>query len=308
MKQEKLIFTSFFYPIKSSVINAFLLAESIRTFVGSMAQAPIWFFMPDNGEKLSSKIETKLNNLNVELIPIKIPKDALQFPFSAEILASASAESKAIGQADFLVWLGNNTIVLQEPKHFVLPADKNLGFRPVHHTLVGSLYDKPLEPFWTLIYQSCQVPEDRIFPMTTHIDGNRIRPYFNAGLLITRPEKKLFQAWHDAFFNLYQKPDFQKFYQLDNRYVIFIHQAILSGVILSNFETKEIQELPATYNYPVHLYADDITDNRPSSFDELTTLRHEGFYTDPDWMKKMPASDSLKQWLAQRLDGVESII
>lgn len=126
-------------------------------------------------------------------------------------------------------------------------------------------------------------------------------------MLITRPEKKLFKAWHDAFFNLYQKPDFQKLYQQDERYVIFIHQAILSGVILSTFGTKEIQELPTTYNYPVHLYDEDITDHRPSKLEELVTVRHEGFYTDLDWMKKVRAGDQLKQWLAQRLDIAKTL-
>lgn len=181
MNQEKLIFTSFLYPLKSSVTNAFLLAESIRAFPGLMAQAPIWFFMPDNGEKLSPKIKAKLSSLNVDLIPIKITKETFRFPFAVEILTSASAEAKAIGQADFLIWLGNNTIVLQEPKHLVLPVEKNLGYRPVHHTLVSSLYDAPLDPFWTLVYQFCKVTEDRVFPMATHIDGNRIRPYFMPG-------------------------------------------------------------------------------------------------------------------------------
>jgi hypothetical protein len=67
------------------------------------------------------------------------------------------------------------------------------------------------------------------------------------------------------------------------------------------FTEEEIQELPYAYNYPEHLYTEDVTANRPASLDELITVRHESFHTDPDWKQKMPASDSLKEWLAEIL-------
>ena len=225
----------------------------------------------------------------------------LRFPLGGDVVAAAQAESKAHNQANLLAWLGTNTVVLQEPKDFILPHDKTLGYRPVHHLLIGSRYDEPLDPFWTLIYRCCKVPENRVFPMTTHVDGTRIRPYFNAGLLVTRPKRNLLQAWRDTFLRVYQTPSLQKYYQKDEQYSVFIHQAVLSGVILSTLRTDEIQELPPTYNYPVHLYEQDVTDHRPSSLEELVTFRHERFYTDPQWINKMPAKKRLKQWIDTRL-------
>lgn len=300
-KKEKLIFASIVFPTESSETNVLLLVESIRAFAGSLSQAPIWCLLPEYGKQLSTTTQHKLAALNVTLIPFEIDYEILRFPFTGDAQGAALAESMAIGKADFLVWLGANTIVLQEPSHFLLPNDKSLGYRPVHHTNVGSPYDKPLDPFWTLVYKYCGVSEDRVFAMTTHVDDTKIRPYFNAGVLVTRPEKHLLQNWHDTFFRVYQKPDLQKFYGQDERYAIFIHQAVLSGVILSEFAADEIQELPATYNYPLHLYAEDITDHRPSSLEELVTFRHEGFHEDPEWIEKMPAGESLKQWFIERL-------
>ena len=300
-KIEKIIFSSTVYPSTSSETDAILLAESIRSFAGFLCQTPIWFLVPEYGKQISPKVRDKLCALGVKLIPFEVDHEVMQFPLAAYVLAAALAESKANAQTESFVWLGTNTIVLQEPSRFLLSADKNLGFRPVHHTLVGSHYDAPLDPFWTLIYQYCTVPEDRIFPMKTHIDGITIRPYFNAGMLVTRPEKALFKAWSDTFLRVYQEPNFQEIYRQDERYTIFFHQAVLSGIILSTFTTDEIQELPPTYNYPIHLFTEDITEHRPSSLEELVTIRHEGFYKDPEWMKKMPARQSLKQWLVKRL-------
>jgi hypothetical protein len=137
--------------------------------------------------------------------------------------------------------------------------------------------------------------------MKTHVEETRIRPYFNAGMLITRPRERLLQKWRDTFFALHQKPAFHEFYRKDGLYKIFIHQALLSGVILSNYETDELAELPPTYNYPLHLFTEDITDHRPSFIEEVVTFRHENFYLDEEWTKKMPAKKQLKQWLTERI-------
>jgi len=303
-EQEKLIFTSAALPGRASETDALLLAESIRAHAGSLSRAPIWCFVPEYGKRLNPAIEDRLLSLDVTLIPFEIDLKLTTFPFVAEAQAAALAESMALGRARFLAWLAANTVVLQEPSDFLLREGRSLGFRPVHHALVGSRYDRPLDPFWTLVYRYCKVPEGRVFPMMTHVDGTRIRPYFNAGLLVTRPRKRLLLAWRDVFLKAYQEPYFQEFYKQDERYTVFIHQAVLSGVILSTLATDEMQELPASYNYPLHLHAQDVTGLRPSTLEELVTFRHEGFYRDPEWMAKMPAKDPLKRWISERLSLV----
>jgi hypothetical protein len=300
-KHKRLVFASIVYPTKSSETNAMLLADSIRTFAGSLSRNPIVYFTPEHREQLSSAAKDRLVSLNVKIIPFKIDLETLQFPLAADVLAAATAESTVYGQTDLLAWLGTNTIVLQEPEAFLLQKEKNLGYRPVHHTLVGSRYDTAIDEFWTLVYHDCKVPQDRIFPMETHIDGTRIRPYFNAGMLITRPHKRLLQTWSNIFFDSYQILPFRKFYEENDLYKIFIHQALLSGVILSKFETDELAELPSTYNYPLHLYTEDVTGHRPSFIEEVVTFRHESFYNDKEWMRKMPAKKQLRQWLADRI-------
>jgi hypothetical protein len=300
-KRGRLVFTTIVFPSKSSEIDALLLSESIRTFAGSLSQNPIWCFTPEHERQLPSAVKDRLFALNVTLIPFKIDREILRFPFTGEVFAAALAESMACAQTEVLAWLGTNTIVLQEPKDFFLKDGKSLGFRPVHHTLIGSPYNEPLDPFWTLIYRYCNVPKDRVFSMVTHVDGTRIRPYFNAGILITRPERHLLQTWRDRFFKAYRESAFQEFCQQDERYAVFLHQAVLSGVILSTFATNEIQELPSKYNYPLHLHAQDVTDHRPSCLEDLVTFRYEGFYEDPEWMKKMPAKGPLRKWITKRL-------
>jgi hypothetical protein len=300
--KDVLIFTTVVYPNHRSETNTLLLVESIRDFAGSLSQAPVWCFVPQYEKELSSAFRTRLSELNARLIPFETDQAVLSFFFAADIQAAAIAESMALGKTDRLVWLSSNTLILHEPKAFLLSDEKNLAYRPVHHINVGSAYDKPLDAFWKLIYKYCNTPEDRVFPMKTHVDDLTIRPYFNAGILVTRPENRLFGTWHDIFFSVYQEPELVQLYKQDQRYVIFVHQVILSGVILAMFTEQRMQELPRIYNYPEHLYQEDVTTSRPVLLDELVTLRHEAFYQDPDWIQKMPASESLKAWFAKKLD------
>jgi len=301
MTSKNLVFASTVHPRKASETNAVLLAESIRAFAGSLSRAPVWCFTPEADEPLSEDFMERTLALDVALIPFKIEDDIRRFPFTGEAHAAAIAECMAKGEHDFVAWLNPNTVVLQEPADFLLPDGKNLGYRPVHHTNIGSRFDEPLDPFWTLVYSLCEVPEDRVFPMETHVDGKTLRPYFNAGFHVTRPGRGLLKAWRDRFLEVYREPRLQEFYEKDRLYAIFVHQAVLSGVFLSALEPDEMLELPPEYNYPLHLHDEDVTDERPTYLEELKAIRHEGFHADPDWRRKMPAGEPLKDWFAGHL-------
>ncbi|UCD06150.1 MAG: hypothetical protein JSV98_02680 [candidate division WOR-3 bacterium] len=298
--KSNIVFTTVAYPIEWSEANALLLIESIRSFGGGLSRSPIWCFVPDFGPKPSKAFKEKMAVLNAELISFEIERDIARFFFAADIRAAALAESMAVSRTDILVWLSSNTIILKEPGDFLLADDRDLGYRPVHHTNIGSIYDEPIDAFWSSVYEHCEVPEDRIFPMKTHVDNNITRPYFNAGMLVLRPQRGLFSAWRDKFFRVYRAPEYAELYENDERYAIFIHQALLSGIILSNFGPDEIQELPPNYNYPLHLYKEDVTSHRPLSIDELIIVRHEGFNRIPEWIDKIPGGEQFKHWFADR--------
>jgi hypothetical protein len=299
--REKLVFASTVLPQKVSERRFLLLVESIRDFAGSLSQAPILCLTFDNENDLSMGAKNRLSAFNVEFIRVRAETDIPRFPFVRKVNLSAQVELSVQGETDLLAWLDPDTIVLQEPKEFFLLESKNLGYRPVHHTIIGSRYNDPLDPFWTQIYRHCRVPEDRVFPMTTHVDGIRVRPYFNAGLMVVRPEKRLLQSWRDIFFEIYRANEFQDLYAKDARYSVFMHQAVLTGTILSTFQTNELEELPPTYNYPLHLYWEDVTNSRPSRLEEVVTFRYENFFENREWKKKIPAEEKLKQWITEVL-------
>jgi hypothetical protein len=249
---EKLIFA---YFTNCSDPKDLILTASIRKFGGSLSNNPIWVLIPKLGKNTNKEIKDLFLSLKVKIIPF-LTKNEPQFPFINYVLAAANAESLAKKKAMFLAWLGSNTIIFNEPQHFILDDNKDIGYRPVHHTNIGSFYDEPIDQFWELVYQKCRVSTEKTFPMKTHVDHNKIRPYFNAGCLIVRPEKGLLQSWRDSYKALYDEQCFKDYYNKNYIYAIFLHQAVLSGVILSTIERNKLYELPFGYNYPLNLYYD----------------------------------------------------
>jgi hypothetical protein len=277
-----------------------LFAKSIRTFGGTLSECPLWVLMPESEHEISEELKEQLKSLGIKIILYEIDPDVLKFPFAGYVRAAAVAESLAKEKATFLAWMGMDTLILKGPTHLLLDDNKIMGYRPVHHTLIGSIYDKPVDLFWELIYEKCRVSSDKIFPMHTHVDHNILRPYFNAGYVILRPEKGLLLTWWDYFKKLYKNPSFEEFYKKNKLYSIFMHQAVLAGVILSMTEREKLQELPFTYNYPLHLYDESPSDLRPQNVNDLVTVRYEA----PSVLETFAFQNPLKSWLNNELNSL----
>jgi hypothetical protein len=299
-EDDELVYVTTIFPCRYSEMATLLLVESIRAFAKEMANFPIWCLKPVDTWELSRQAEERLHASGAEVIPYEIGEQRGVF-FVPEVFAAEKAESMAFKDYNIMAWLGSNTVFVNEPKHFLLSEDKNLGYRPVHHTNIGSVYSGPLDEFWTHIYNFCAVPDESVFPMVTHVDGVTLRPYFNAGFIISRPEKRLMREWRRTFIGACYERFFREITKKDQLHNVFLHQAILSAMILAKYRREELQELPPDYNYPLHLYGDDSTGRRPIGLEELVTLRHEGFYKDEDWYEKMPAEKPLKDWIAKRV-------
>jgi hypothetical protein len=300
----KSIFLSIIYPACET--DSLLLAESIRHFGGTLSDQPIWFLQPQSDQPLSGAVEERLRELNVRLVPFPYLKNAPDFFFHKTLTGLALAESLAAAETDCLVWMDANTVVVNEPKELFLPKGVVMGYRPVQHLLVGSQFDKPLDPFWSEIYKACKVPPESVFPMRLTVQDLDVRPYFNAGFLVLRPQSGLLQKWYETFINLYQTSAFLPFYEQDGRYEVFMHQAVLSGVVLSTFGRSQLRELPRGYNYPLDLWNRDKTVYRPKNMDEVITFRYEGLFEKKSWQEGFPASRKLIQWFESKLQMVRT--
>ena len=296
---HKQIFVTMAHPEKT-VSDVLVLTASIRKFAGEMAQSPIWIFVNKSLGELKNQEYQQFKAFNARVIYFEADQEASVFTFGKKVQAAALAEELARGKTEFLTWLDSDSIVLNEPVEFTLPPDKILGYRPVHHRLLGPVWGEPLDAFWSLIYKECQVSSEMEFSMVTHA-GEKIRPYFNAGTFVVRPEAGLLTQWWQVFQKLYPAPFFKPFYEKDSRYLVFMHQSVFTGVLLNRLKVKGLQELSFKINYPLHLHQEVPPGLRPASIDELITVRHESVISQSGWQKNLPISEPLLNWIEAQI-------
>jgi len=278
-----------------------MLFDSLRAFGGELADSPCIILVPEKGEPLPDKVREQFSVMDVSLVPFDMDTEVVRFPLASLMYAAARAEQQVRDEAEILVWMNEDTLIIRPPVDFLLEEGTNFAYRPVHHTKIGSVYGQPPDDFWSLIYQHCGVEEGKVFPMETCTRDNTIRAYFNAGLLVIRPEQRLLEKWLDYFKRLYQHPDFQPFFQNDVLYMVFMHQTVLSGVVLSTFKRQELLELPETLNYPLHLHQEYPIEYRPQALNNLVTCRYEGIEDLRNSLKTIGVEEPLKGWLNERL-------
>jgi hypothetical protein len=300
---------AFSVPGEDAEVQASLLAGSIRAFGGRMANSPIWALVPGPTSELSEHTRKDLAALQVQVVSFGIEPEGRRFPFAPKVYGAAAAESIVRGQVDLLAWMDSDSIVVQEPAGLLLEAGHDLGYRPVDHTLIGSLGDEPIDGFWSLIYHLCGVKPDCLYGITTAVDGVRIRPYFNAGLLVVRPERGLLRSWRDTLRQLMAESVFDRFYEEAILYRCFLHQAALAGTILTLLDRSQMRQLPPEYAYPLHMHAMYPADSRPASLSDVATCRYDTFFNDTGWRNAAQIREPLRGWLEDRINtasGTES--
>lgn len=284
--------------------EALRLARSIRTFGGELCFNPIWLFSRQTSEELSPATRQEINSLGARLIPFEVNDEGQPFPFASYVTAAGLAESLAQGEASFLAMMASDTLVFQPPHVFLLPTGKNLGACPVHLKNLGPGYHEPLNEFWQLIYRGCKVDPEKTFEMLTVVDEQPVRAYFNAGLLVVRPERGFLRNWQANFQALYHQPEFDVFYQKDALYPIYMHQAVLAGSLAAALMPGEFQQFPFEVNYPLHLHTRIDPARQPRQLDDLVTCRYEEFgeiFGNPEFYEQIEIGYPYKEWIEGEL-------
>nr|MBN2278731.1 hypothetical protein [candidate division Zixibacteria bacterium] len=282
--------------------NICYLAESIRQFGGRFREAPIRVYTPDNTTMTDSTLKNKLSSLGIEFKTVSVPKESHWFYYAGKVYAAARAETEAVGKTEVLIWMDEDTIVLEEPEKFKLDPQIGFAYRPVMHNRSGSPYSQPPDKFWERIYRLLEIDDSLLFSMVTPADKQTIRAYFNAGLLVVRPEHGILRNWATGFKILYSDPILAEMCRNNVTHRIFLHQTALVGA-LKLLDRKQMMELPEDYNYPLFFHRMFEAAGEFESIEGIVTLRYDVYFRDPDpdWASKLKGSPGKIAWLAERL-------
>jgi hypothetical protein len=139
--------------------------------------------------------------------------------------------------------------------------------------------------------------------MTTPADRQVINAYFNAGLLVVRPERGILRGWGEGFRELCRDPELTAMCResVDNR--IFLHQTALVGAVLHRLSRDEMIELPDTYNYPMFFKRMYGAKSEFDSLGDVVTLRYDVYFRnpEPDWADQLKGPSQQLEWLKGHL-------
>lgn len=301
ISQHPIVFTTF-VEFKEELVPLKVMVESLRTFGGRHKDAPVWVYTTDELMASEADAISKLTSSNVEFRASQAPQDATWFYLARKVFAAALAEADAEGKAVVLARLDNDTIIIQEPDDYILPSGKSLGYRPVFHRNINPLYHEPLDAYWTRTYQIMGIQEASVFPMVTPADGDTIRPYFQAGCIVVRPERGILRKWAEMFAVLYQDSVIKEYCKQDQRKRIFTFQVALTGAILNNLERSEMHQFSDRINYPIFFKEMFGAKRDFHDISNAVTVRYEHFFVNPpaDWDKQLTGSADRIAWIKER--------
>ena len=274
--------------------KAELLLESLNRFGGDYSNSRVYVVFKD-----SSKIGLEiLKKYNTEFLPLKIDPSAINYPFAYKPYACAEVEAIAAEQNCDLVWLDNECLILSQPDELVLCSDKESAFRPVF--LLNSVGQDPFavpDIFGSRIYSESGVDYKTVPVMETFIKGNKIRFYINCQVITVNPKLGIFREWEKIFTKLLNDSEYQTTACPDQLHKIFLHQAVLSAVLLSKIKPEEFQIFSNNYGYPIHLQ-EIIPPGKRLSVNDVKVLLYENIFSiNPDWLNEYNVKESLKSWI-----------
>jgi hypothetical protein len=271
----------------ASLPAARLMIASLRAFGGALADAPLWVFSPEP-ERLPG-----LAGPATRLLPLE-PLPDTPCLFAEKVAACARAEALLPSGTRSLVWIDPGCLVIQPPLLFCLGPDCQAAVRPVHIRNVGLPPGEPLDVFWGTICAAVSL-EDIPGTVTSFVDGQVLRSYFNSHAFAVDPALGLMREWHTLFLRLVGDPAFVGTACADPLHQTFLFQALLSALLVRSIPADRLRLLPPAYNYPGHLQERVPAARRVPTLNDLVCCTYEDL--DPAGLPGFTVHEPLTSWI-----------
>ena len=270
--------------------QASLLFRSLRRYGGADRDARAVAFQPREGPPLDAATTSLFQELDVELITERLNVDFHHYPIANKVFASAWAERHL--DVDVIVFLDSDTFFCGEPTELHLGAGASAAVRPVNRKNRGSAGpgDKN-DAYWLELYRLLGVEPGRF--CETAAERERIREYWNAGLIVARREDGVFARWERDFLTLMERQHIPK-NGLNN-----VDQFSLAGTLTAYGD--RVCVLDGRYNYPLPMRAELLEPLRSAPLEELRHVHYFRWFQKPGFLDALepalPADSEMVAWL-----------
>jgi hypothetical protein len=240
-----------------------LFARSLRTFGGTLRDAPIYSIAPRPGRDIRRTTYQDFDKLGVthRYIPLNI--DFQDYKFANKLYAASYAEANI--DSEIIVFADSDLIFLKEPAALLVPPGYDVALRPEDMKGVGVTGEEDTEyPYWRQLYNLCNVTD--ITYVETPIDKQRIYGYWQAGLAASRRTTGLFSLWRENFTKVMRSG-------IKPASGIFFVEMTTFAASVSGARLK-VSRLPDSYNYPLHLHHQIAPSERAKNLRDLTVVHY----------------------------------
>jgi hypothetical protein len=216
-----------------------LLARSIRANTGGLAGSEVHVFSPRRGHEINVETADVLRSLDVEIHVDDLNREFPDYPIGNKVVVGAWAEANL--STDVVAFVDSDTIFTSAPLALEL-ASSGAAMRPVDTKNIGSSGPGDrTDRYWVDLRARCGAEHDRY--VETTVDGERIRAYYNAGLVASRRDAGLFTDWLRCLRIVIG----ERLLPPDGRWT-FADQLALA---MAASRLEQIELLEPTYNYPL---------------------------------------------------------
>lgn len=273
-----------------------VLVDSLRRHGGGLADAP-WHVVADAS---ATGVLDQAGLGGTKVLPLQVDPAARGVPFAAKAYAAATVERLVPG-AETLAWMDPESLVLGPPRALDLGPAAAVALRPVFLVnAVGQAEGTPVDGYWARLYREAGVDGAAVPAVESFVDEHRIRFYVNCGVIAWCPGRGIAREWARALSAVLADEAYRRTYCADVRHRVFLHQAVLSAVLLARTTPAERRWLPPDHGYPLGLHERVPAAKRARRLEDLACLIYDTLWDEqPDWLDRVPVEDPLRSWLAE---------
>lgn len=228
-----------------------------------------------------------------------MPPEYKSYPLAVKPFAAAQTERLLKGRAVTLAWFDPETVILSPPAGLIAKGKIKAVVQPVFLTNNISLSPgEPLNDFWIGIYGKAGVRYDDIPVVRSLIDSQDILAYYNCEIFSVDPAEGICEQWAEIMDDLLSDTAFAFGVCNTDQRKLFLHQAVLSAVIVSKAGKNGTGSLKLRYGYPLHQHGRLPSGRSISPLNRISCVILEDLWErDPSWMQYFIIKEPLKSWL-----------
>jgi len=271
------------------------MIRSIRANAGEYRNCKVYVVLAQPDEASGNLLAGD----NVELLSVEADSIFLDYPLAIKAFAASYVEQEVREKIRTLVWLDPGVIVLNSPESLDLKGKYDVSVRPV--SLVNNIGLQPgVEPndYWSPIYKANRLDYRTVRTIETIVDAVQIQPYYNCEVYSINPRLGLCKEWAAQLEDLLRDESYQTNTCTTPQRRLFLHQAILSGIIASRIKADRIKALPLTSGYPFNQHDRLAEEKKVSSLNEVSVVIFDYAWSSiTAWMDMIRIDEPLRSWL-----------